>query len=139
MAHENLQRDQHVEGSSDSAFGLVFAGLFVAIACWPLFYGEAPRWWGFGVAAVLAVITAVKPALLAGPNRLWTKLGVLLGNVVGPIALGVLFYGVVAPLGVVMRLTGKDPLRRKLDPDAASYWMPRKPPGPPPDSLTNQF
>jgi len=139
MAHENLQRDQHVEGSSDRGFGLVFAGLFVVVACWPMFHGEAPRWWAFGIAAVLAMIAALRPALLAGPNRLWTKLGVLLGNVVGPIAVGVLFYGVVAPLGVVMRLTGKGPLRVKLDASADSYWIPRKPPGPPPDSLTNQF
>lgn len=139
MAHENLQRDQHVEGSSDRGFGLVFAGLFVVIAGWPMFYGEAPRWWAFAIAAVLAMIAALRPALLAGPNRLWTKLGVLLGNVVGPIAVGVLFYGVVAPLGVVMRLTGKDPLRVKLDARADSYWIPRKPPGPPPDSMTNQF
>lgn len=139
MAHENLQRDQRVEGSSDRSFGLVFAGLFVVITCWPMFYGETPRWWSFGIAAVLAMIAALRPALLAGPNRLWIRLGVMLGNVVGPIAVGVLFYGVVAPLGVAMRLTGKDPLRSKLDARADSYWIPRKPPGPPPDSLTNQF
>ncbi|MGH8570378.1 MAG: SxtJ family membrane protein, partial [Gammaproteobacteria bacterium] len=137
--HENLQRDQHVEGSSDRAFGLVFGGVFVVIACWPLFDGEPPRWWAFGVAAVLAMIAALRPALLAVPNRLWIKLGLLLGRVVSPIALGVLFYGVVAPLGVVMRLTGTDPLRLKLDPSADSYWIPREPPGPPPDSLRNQF
>lgn len=139
MAHEDLNRHQQVEGSSDRAFGWVFAAVFVVIACWPLFNAGAPRWWSFGVAAVVAVVAMLKPALLAGPNRLWRKLGVLLGRVVGPVALGVLFYGVVAPLGVVMRLTGKDPLRLKLDPGADSYWIPRKPPGPPPDSLTNQF
>lgn len=139
MAHEDLNRHQHVEGSSDRAFGVVFAVLFVVIACWPLFYGEAPRWWALGIAAILAMIAAVRPALLAGPNRWWTRFGLLLGNVVGPIAVGVLYYGVVAPFGVVMRLTGKDPLRLKLDPGADSYWIPRKPPGPPPDSLTNQF
>src|SRR5207245_2655995 len=117
----------------------VFAGLFVVIACWPLFHGEAPRWWAFGVGAVLAVIAAVTPALLAGPNRWWLKLGIVLGKIVGPIALGILFYGVFAPLGFVMRLTGKVPLRTRPDPGADSYWLPRKPPGPPPDSLTNQF
>ena len=55
------------------------------------------------------------------------------------IAVAVLFYTVVAPLGFAMRLAGKDPLRLRLDPRAESYWLPRKPPGPPPDSLTNQF
>ena len=139
MAHENLQRIQHVAGSSDRNFGLVFGGFFLLIACWPLLHGETPRWWAFGAAAVFAAIAAVRPALLAGPNRLWTQLGVLLANVISPIALGVLFYGVVAPIGFMARLTGKDPLRLKLDPDANSYWIERKPPGPPPDSLTNQF
>jgi hypothetical protein len=50
-----------------------------------------------------------------------------------------LFYGVLTPLGVAMRLTGKDPLRLKRDARAVSYWIPRDPPGPPPDSMTNQF
>ena len=139
MAHEDLSREQHVEGSSDRAFGLVFTIVFLVIAGWPLIHGETPRWWALGVAAILAVIAVIRPALLAVPNRMWGKLGVLLGNIVGPIALGVLFYGVVAPLGIIMRLTGKDPLRLKLAPGADSYWIPRKPPGPPPDSLTNQF
>lgn len=129
MAHEDLTRNQHIEGSSDRVFGLVFAGVFIAIAGWPLFRGESPRWWAAGAAALFALVALAKPALLAGLNRLWIKLGVLLGKVVSPIALGVLFYGVFTPLGVVMRLTGKDPLRLKRDPAAASYWIPREPPG----------
>lgn len=139
MAHEDLSRDQRVEGSSDRSFGLVFAVVFILIAAWPLLHGVAPRWWAFGVAAVFALVAVMRPTLLAGLNRLWIKLGVLLGKLVSPIALGVLFYGVFFPIGVVMRLAGKDPLRLKRDADAASYWIPRKPPGPPPDSMTNQF
>lgn len=139
MAHEDLSRNQQVEGSSDRAFGLVFAVFFVIIACWPLLYKEAPRGWAFAVAAIFAVVAMTKPALLAGLNRLWLKLGILLGTVISPIALAVLFYGVFAPIGAVMRLTGKDPLRLRLDGGALSYWISRKPPGPPPDSMTNQF
>jgi len=139
MAHEDLSRDQQVEGSSDRSFGLVFAGVFLVVACWPLFYRDLPRWWALGIAVVFAIIAIWKPALLAVLNRLWTKLGVLLGKVVSPIALGILFYGVITPIGAVMRLTGKDPLRLKFDSGADSYWIPRKPPGPPPDSMTNQF
>ena len=139
MAHEDLDRDQHVEGSTDRAFGLVFAGMFLLIAGWPLFHGEAIRWWSAGVGIVFALAALVKPALLAGPNRLWIKLGVLMGKVVSPIALGILFYLVITPIGAIIRLTGKDPLRLKFDPGADSYWMPRTPPGPPPDSMNNQF
>jgi len=139
MAHEDLHRTQAVEGSSDRAFGLVFGGLFFVIACWPLFDRELPRWWALGVAVIFAVVAIWKPALLAGPNRLWIKLGLLLGKVVSPVALGILFYCAVAPIGVLVRLTGKDPLRLKLDSSAKSYWIPREPPGPPPGSMTNQF
>ena len=139
MSHEDLNRDQHVEGSSDRAFGLVFAGVFLVIAGMPMFHGGALRWWSVGVAAAFALIALVKPALLAGLNRLWMKLGILLGKVVSPIALGILFYIVITPIGLMIRLTGKDPLRLKFDPDAESYWIPREPPGPPPGSMTNQF
>jgi hypothetical protein len=139
MAHEVLDRDQHVEGSSNRVFGLVFAGAFLLIAALPLFHGTAPRWWAFGVSATFFGIALLGPDLLAGLNRLWMKLGILLGRVVSPVALGILFYGVLTPLGAAMRLTGKDPLRLKLDPEADSYWIVRTPPGPQPDSMNNQF
>lgn len=139
MAHENLSRNQHVEGSSDRSFGLVFAGVFIVIGFWPLLHGEMLRWWAFGVAGIFALLALVKPALLEGLNRLWTKLGVLLGKLTGSIALAVLFYSVLTPIGAVIRLTGKDPLRLKRDSRADSYWIPRTPPGPPPDSMTRQF
>jgi hypothetical protein len=139
MAHEDLTRNQAVEGSSDRSFGLVFAVVFLIVACWPLLYGQLPRWWAFGIAAGFTAIAIAKPEILGGLNRLWIKIGLLLGRIVSPIALGVLLYGVVTPIGLLMRLTGKDPLRLKLDAGADSYWIPRKPPGPPPDSMTNQF
>ena len=139
MAHEDLTREQRLEGSSDRSFGLVFAGFFLIIACWPLLHREEPRGWAFVISVVFAVIALLKPALLAGINRLWIKLGVLLGKVVSPIVLGVLFYCVLTPVGSIMRLTGKDALRLKRDHSMKSYWIPREPPGPPPDSMTNQF
>jgi hypothetical protein len=139
MGHEDLTRKTEVEGSSDRSFGLVFAAAFLVIAGWPLLYGATPRAWAAGVAVLFALIAVVKPALLAGLNRGWMKLGVLLGKVVSPIALGIVFYGVLTPLSAAMRLAGKDPLRLKRDAAASSHWIRRRPPGPPPDSMTNQF
>jgi hypothetical protein len=139
MAHEDLAREHHPEGSSERAFGLVIAGVCFLVALGPLRHGHSPRWWAFAVASVFTLVALFKPALLATLNRLWTKLGVLLGKIVSPIALGILFYGVLTPVSVMIRLTGKDPLRLKLDPAADSYWILRKPPGPPPDSMSNQF
>jgi hypothetical protein len=139
MAHEDLTREEPVEGSSDRSFGLVFAAVFLLIAAWPMLDGRALRWWAAPISAAFALLAVAKPSLLAVPNRWWTKFGLLLGKMVGPIALGVLFYGVFTPLGAVMRLTGKDPLRLEFDDKADSYWIPRDPPGPPPESMTNQF
>lgn len=139
MSHENLNRAEHIEGSSDRSFGFVFAVVFVVIAAWPLLAGKGPREWALAVAGAFALVAVVRPAVLAVPNRLWMKLGLLMGKIVSPIALGILFYGVFTPLGVLMRLMGKDPLRLKLDPLATTYWIAREPPGPPPESMTNQF
>ncbi len=139
MPHENLVREEHIDGSSNRSFGMVFFVVFVVIACIPVLNGEAIRWWAMGTAAIFAVVAMVKPALLAELNRLWTKFGLLLGKIVSPIALGVMFYLVITPIGLVIRLTGNDPLRLKLDPDAKSYWIPREPPGPTSDSMKNQF
>ena len=139
MAHEDFSRIQVVEGSSDRVFGLVFAAVFLVIAGWPLLRDGTFRWWALVISGVFAAVAVSRPMLLAGLNRRWMKLGLVLGKVVSPIALGILFYIVIAPIGFFMRVIGKDPLRLKLDSSAASYWIPRKPPGPPPDSMTNQF
>lgn len=139
MAHEDLKREQHVDGSSDRSFGFVLAVVFVVIAGWPLFYGAMPRWWAFGPALLFALVALLKPGVLSGLNKWWIKFGVLLGKIVSPIALGIVFYGVVTPIGVLMRLVGKDPLRQKINRGAESYWIAREPPGPPPDSMTHQF
>jgi hypothetical protein len=139
MAHERLDREQRVEASSDRAFGWVFAAVFLVVAAWPLLYAAPPRWWSAAIAALFGLLAAFRPASLSTANRLWLKFGLLLGKVVSPIALGILYYAVLVPIGLAMRLAGKDPLRQKRDGDADSYWLRRQPPGPPPDSMNRQF
>ena len=139
MGHEDLQRVEHPVGSSDRSFGLVFTAVFALIAFWPLLQREQPRWWSLGVAVGIAAIALAQPRLLSWPNRLWTKFGILLGRVVSPLALAVLFFAIFVPIGLIMRLAGKDPLRLKRDAVVGSYWIPRTPPGPPPDSIADQF
>lgn len=137
--HEDLRREQAVEGSSDRSFGVVFTVVFLAIGLYPLVRGEGPRLWFLGAAALVAAVTMVRPQALAVPNRLWMKLGLALGRIVSPVAMGVLYFLVITPFGVVMRLAGKDPLRLKREAEARTYWIDRDPPGPPPESMTNQF
>jgi len=76
---------------------------------------------------------------LAPLNRLWAIFGHLLHTAISPLLLGVLFYVCVTPIGVLMRLTGKDPMRQRFEPAAKSYWIIREPPGPAPETFKNQF
>ncbi len=63
----------------------------------------------------------------------------LLSRIVSPVAMALLFFAVVTPVALICRILGHDPLRRKLDPTAATYWIDRVPPGPSPDSIKDQF
>lgn len=138
--HEHIrQHEQANEGSSDRSFGLVFATFFLIIALLPLLHGHTLRFWAVGVSLVFCVIAFVIPSILAPLNRLWTKFGMLLHAIVSPVALAILFYGVVTPTGFIMRLMGKDLLRLRFDRKASSYWIERTPPGPDAESLKNQF
>jgi len=139
VTHEDFSRQEKIKPSSDRSFGLVIATFLLVIAFWPLLRGEPVRWWALAVAAVFAALALLWTAALAPLNKCWTKLGVLLYRVVSPIVLGLLFYVAVMPVGLLMRALGKDPLRLRRDPDAASYWIDRTPPGPTPHSMNNQF
>jgi len=139
VTHEDFSRQEKIKPSSDRSFGLVIATVFLIITFWPLIRGQPVRWWALGVAAVFAALALLWTAALAPLNTGWTKLGVLLYRVVSPIVLGLLFYVAVMPVGLLMRVLGKDPLRLRRDPDAASYWIDRMPPGPAPESMKNQF
>ncbi|MEX2223952.1 MAG: SxtJ family membrane protein [Candidatus Rokuibacteriota bacterium] len=137
--HESLAREQEVIGSSDRSFGLTFTGFFLLVGLWPLARGGPVRAWAFGVSALFLVAALVRPGLLAPLNRLWLRVGLVLHRVVNPLVMGVMFYGVITPFGLAMRAAGRDPLRKRFDPLAQSYWIERRPPGPTPETMSNQF
>lgn len=137
---EHLRRyNQAHENSSDRSFGLVFAAFFLIIALLPLLHGHDIRLWAAVVSFAFGAVSLTAPAILAPLNRLWTRFGVLLHRTVSPVALGVMYYGVITPTGLLMRLSGKDSLRLRIDKSASSYWIDRRPPGPAPDSLKFPF
>ena len=136
--HENLSRP-HAKASSDRSFGFVFGVVFAVVALWPMLEDATPRWWALLIGAVFAVLALIRPGSLSPLNRAWAQFGLLLHRVVNPIVMGLLFVLVVAPMGIAMRLLGKDLLSLRLDKEAKSYWIERKPPGPAPESMNNQF
>jgi len=137
--HEDLVRKQEVAGSSDRSFGLTMATVAAVIGVWPLIHGGAPRWWLVVGAIVLLIVAVASASLLAPANRAWSRLGQLLGRIVSPVALAILFYLVFTPIAVCLRMTNRADMRRPFDPSSRSYWVERDPPGPLPNSLTNQF
>lgn len=139
MAHESLRRHEEVKGSSNRTLGLVFAAVFLIVAVLPVFFGGALRWWSIVIAAAFALAALLFPRTLTRLNRAWTRFGLLLHKIVSPIVLGFLFYIVVTPLGLLMRLLGKDPLRLRWDRQSSTYWIERTPPGPKPETLSDQF
>jgi hypothetical protein len=138
-AHEDFTRTEPVRGSSDRSFGLIVGGVLAAIGLMPLVKGQAVRWPAAGVGAILVLLALISPTLLHRPNLLWMRLGLLLNRFMSPIVIGAMFYLGFTPMGILLRLLGKDPLRLRLDRDAASYWIERAPPGPAPDSMARQF
>jgi hypothetical protein len=112
---------------------------FGVVGLWPLLKEGHPRTWSLALAITFAVCALLAPQVLTPLNRLWMAFGRLLHKIVSPVILGLLFLVAVVPTGLILRLTGKDPLRLKFDRQAPSYWQPRTPPGPAPGSLKQQF
>jgi Saxitoxin biosynthesis operon protein SxtJ len=125
--------------SSDRTFGLVFTAMWAAIAIAPLRHGGSIRSWAALLGATFLLSSLLGPALLGPLNRRWHKLGRMLEKVTTPLIMGMLFFLTIVPLGFIMRLLKRDALQLKWDRGAASYWMPRQPPGPPPESMRDQF
>lgn len=125
-----------VKMGSERGFAQVFAVVFVIIGAWPLWDGAAPRYWLFGVAAAILALGYFAPSILRPLNWVWFKFGMLLGAVVAPLVMALVFFVVVTPMALIAKLVGKDPLRRRREPDADSYWIRRdSAPGP----MRNQF
>jgi len=139
QTHEDLSRAQTVKTSSDRFFGLTFFVVFLIIALWPLLSQRSIQPIALGVALAFLAVSLIVPVWLAPLNRMWLKFGELLHRITSPIILGVMFFGVITPVGWLMRLAGKDLLRMKFDPHCTSYWIPREPPGPDKASLKRQF
>jgi len=137
--HENPDREEEVKISSDQSFGIVFTLVFLAVGIWVVSGGQSKGWLFFVGAALFLVVALVRPSILGPLNRAWAKFGLLLGQVFNPLLLGVVFFLVVTPIAVVLRLWGKDSLHLKSKPDLKSYWIDRSPAGPKFGSMTKQF
>ena len=125
--HEDFRRSEPVEGSSDRSFGVVFSVFFAVLAFWRPLHGSGSFHRGALIASVVFLALAIAwPRVLSPLNFLWTRFGLILQRIVSPVVLGVLFFVVVTPVGLWMRIRGRDLLHLRLDSTRSSYWMKRE-------------
>ena len=124
------------EQSSPKSFGVVFSIVFLIVSLYPLINSEVLSIWALIVSVVFLLLAFIAPNTLSLPNKLWFKFGMLLGSIIAPIVMALVFFVIVLPTGLIMRLLDKDLLKQKIDKNAKSYWIERNEPM---GSMKNQF
>ena len=124
-----------IKQSSNRSFGIVFSIVFILIGFWPILNNSDIRLWSIIIGLIFLILGMLKSNILSPLNFVWTKFGVLLGIVIAPLVMGILFLFVVTPTGIIMKLLGKDLLKLKKT-NKNSYWIEKKDPE---SSMKNQF
>ena len=119
------QSNISVKINSEKSFGVVFFVIFMVIGLLPLISGNLPRLWAFGISFLFLLLSFIAPQILKIPNKIWFKFGMFIGGIVAPISLAIVYATTIVPIGLTLRLFGKDLLRLKLNPSAKSYWIKR--------------
>ncbi len=112
--------------SSEKSFGILFGIIFMLIAFWPLFYSKDIQLWSLVVASIFLIFAFIKPNLLKKPNNLWIKFGEILGFIIAPIVMALIYFLILTPISLLLRISGKDLLNLKYEKKLKSYWVSRK-------------
>ena len=131
-----ISKSISIEQSSEKSFGFVFSIVFLIVALYPLTNSKGILIWAIVLSALLLILALLAPKILSLPNNLWFKFGIFLGSIIAPIVLSLVYFLTVLPTGLIMRVLGKDLLKKKFDRDASSYWIKREQPI---GSMKNQF
>ena len=113
---------KNIKTSSNKSFGIVFFIVFLVISLYPLVNQEDIRIWSLIIAFIFLILVFLKSKILTPMNKIWTKFGLFLGNFISPIVMGIIFFFVVTPIGLLMRLFGKDVLNLKKN-KFSTYWI----------------
>ena len=120
---------------SNKSFGLVFFIVFLLICLYPLINGQSIRVWSLIISLIFLVLGLLNSKFLAPLNKVWFKFGIFLGKIISPIVMGIIFFLVVTPTGLIMRILGKDLLNLKYNKNK-SYWIEKTGPK---SKMNNQF
>ena len=120
---------------SNRSFGIVFFIVFILIAIYPLVNQEEVRTWSLIISFIFLFLALLNSKILTPLNKLWFKFGILLGRIVSPVIMGLIFFLVVTPIALIMRIIGKDLLNLKFNKEK-SYWIEKTGPK---SKVKNQF
>jgi hypothetical protein len=118
------KKEIKIKKNNNITFGILFFFFFLIIGLYPLKSDEAIRAWSVVLSLVLLIITIIKPNLFTFLNKFWIKFGILLGKIISPIVMGLVFFFVVTPIGILVRVLKKDVMGLKRG--ASSYWINRE-------------
>ena len=121
--------------SSNRSFGIVFFIVFLLIATYPLLNNDHVRIWSLIISIVFLILGLLNSKILLPLNKIWFKFGILLGKIISPLIMGLIFFVVVTPIGLLMRLLNKDLLNLKFN-KSKSYWIEKSEPK---SKMKNQF
>jgi large-conductance mechanosensitive channel len=111
-----------IEISSNKSFGVVFFIFFFVVSIYPLFKSGDLRTWSLIISVIFLILGLLNSKILTPLNKLWFKFGILLGTIVSPIVMGIIFFIVVTPISLIMKILGKDILNLKKNKNR-SYWI----------------
>ena len=127
--------NNNIKISSNRSFGIVFFVVFLLIALYPITYSEDIRIWSLIISLIFLILGFLRSKILTPFNKRWFKFGLFLGKIVSPLIMGVIFFFVVTPIGLIMRMLGKDVLNLKQNKNK-SYWIEKSGPK---SQMKNQF
>ena len=113
---------QKIKLPSNRNFGIIFSIVFLIITLWPLLNQSDIRIWSLIISVIFLVLGLINSKLLLPLNKIWFKFGIILGNFIAPIVMGIVYFMVVTPTGLIMRLLGKDLLNLKKN-NKDTYWI----------------
>ena len=128
-------KNTEIKIGSNKSFGIVFFIVFLLVALYPLINDGDLRIWSFIIAIIFLILGLINSKVLTPLNKLWFKLGLLLGKVISPLIMGIIFFLVVTPTALIMRIIGKDLLNLKFN-NKKSYWIEKTGPK---SKMKNQF
>ena len=128
-------KNNKIKIGSNRSFGIIFSVVFLIIAIWPLLSTSEIRYWSLVISVIFLILGLIKSKILTPLNKIWFKIGITLGNLISPLVMGIVFFLVVTPTSIIMKILGKDLLNLKKN-NNKSYWIEKNKQN---TSMKNQF